>query len=117
MDGSDAGGGSGQESRAKRVREDCLLPKFDGFGLLLLLAAAGAAAGAAGAAAAAAAIVSFFVYRTYCCAYTAVLMVVSRTAAAERSGLGCENMTMTTSLAHPFRISDKTADVFQLFTE
>ena len=94
-------------------REDCLLTKFDGFELLLLLAATAAAA----AAAAAAAIVSFFVYRTYCCAYTAVLMVVSRTAAAERSGLGCENMTMTTSLAHPFRISDKTADVFQLFTE
>ena len=91
-------------------REDCLLPKFDGFELLLLLAAAAAAA-------AAAAIVSFFVYRTYCCAYTAVLMVVSRTAAAESSGLGMRNMTMTTSLAHPFSISDKTADVFQLFTE
>ena len=39
--------------------------------------------GAAAAAAAAAAIVSFIVYRTYCCAYTAVLIVVSRTAAAE----------------------------------
>ena len=80
MDGSDAGAGSGQESCAKRVREDCLLPKFVCDELLLLLAAAAAAA--------AAAIVSFFVYRTYCCAYTAVLMVVSRTAAEERSGLG-----------------------------
>ena len=59
------------------------MPKFYGFELLLLLAAAAAAA-----AAASAAIVSFFVYRTYRCAYTAVLMVVSRTAAAESSGLG-----------------------------